>query len=82
MTRETVHVVQAYSIGKGKRLRAEAAIPCKSAEVAHRMALKLAGAKAGVVAFSTSGDPELGDYDEDPIIIYKTGQLPDHFEDL
>ena len=82
MTRETIYVVQAYIIGKGKRLRAEAAIPCKTAEIARRMALKLEAAKAGVVAFSTSADPELGDYDEDPVIIYKAGQLPAHLEDL
>jgi hypothetical protein len=42
---------------------------------------RLAPAKAGVVAFSTAGDAELGDYDDEPTIIFKTGQLPAHFED-
>jgi hypothetical protein len=37
--------------------------------------------KAGVVAFSTAGDAELGDYDEEPTIIFKTGRLPAHFEE-
>jgi hypothetical protein len=41
----------------------------------------LAPAKAGVVAFSTAGDAELGDYDDEPTIIVKTGQLPAQFED-
>ena len=41
---------------------------------------RLAPAKAGVVAFSTAGDAELGDYDDEPTIIFKTGQLPAHDE--
>jgi hypothetical protein len=48
---------------------------------ARRTAERLAPAKAGVVAFSTAGDAELGDYDDEPTIIFKTGQLPAHFED-
>ena len=42
---------------------------------------EVAPAKAGVVAFSTAGDAELGDYDDEPTIIFKTEQLPVHFED-
>jgi len=42
----------------------------------------LAPAKTGVVAFSSTGDAELGDYDEEPAIIFKAGQLPAHFEDM
>jgi hypothetical protein len=53
----------------------------RSAETARRTAERLALAKAGVVAFSTAGDAELGDYDDEPTIIFKTGQLPAHFED-
>jgi hypothetical protein len=41
----------------------------------------LAETKAGVVAFATSGDAELGDYDEEPTIIFKCGRLPAPFED-
>jgi hypothetical protein len=52
-----------------------------TAETARRTAERLAPAKAGVVAFSTAGDAELGDYDDEPTIIFKTGQLPAHFED-
>jgi hypothetical protein len=32
----------------------------------------LTPAKAGAVAFSTAGDAELGDYDDEPTIIFKT----------
>jgi hypothetical protein len=44
------------------------------------MAERLALTKAGVVAFSNSGDQELGEFDDSPIIIFKAGQLPEQFE--
>ena len=81
MARETIYVVQAFNVGKGKSLRADVPIPCRSAETARSTAQRLAGAKAGVVAYSTACDAELGDYDDEPIILFKTGQLPAHFED-
>ena len=74
MTRETIYVVQSFNAGKGRSLKADVPIPCRSAE-------RLAPAKAGVVAFSTAGDAELGDYDDEPTIIFKAGQLPAHFEE-
>ena len=80
MTRETVYIVQAYNTGKGNRLKADIPIPCKSAEVARRTAERLAQTKIGVVAFSSSGDQDLGDYDEEPIVIFKAGRLPELFE--
>jgi hypothetical protein len=80
MTRETVYIVQAYNTGKGNRLKTDIPIPCKSAEVARRTAERLAQTKIGVVAFSSSGDQDLGDYDEEPIVIFKAGRLPEQFE--
>lgn len=80
MTRETIFLVQAF-IAKGKGLRAEAPVACQSAEAARRRAEKLASTKAGVVAFSTSGDAELGEYDDEPVVFFKTGSLPSQFED-
>jgi hypothetical protein len=35
----------------------------------------------GVVAFSVSADTELGDYDESPTILFRSGRLPPPFED-
>jgi hypothetical protein len=81
MARETIYVVQAFSSGKGTRLNADPPIPCKSPESARRRAEGLAASKAGVVAFSTSGDAEAGDYDDEPTIIYKAGRLPAAFEE-
>jgi hypothetical protein len=80
MTREKIYVVQAFTAGKGKSLRADVPIPCRSAETARRTAERLAPAKGGVVAFSMAGDAELGDYDDEPTIIFKAGQLPAQFE--
>ena len=81
MTRETIYVVQSFNAGKGRSLKPDVPIPCRSAETARRTAERLAPAKAGVVAFSTAGDAELGDYDDEPTIIFKTGQLPAHFDE-
>jgi hypothetical protein len=81
MTRQTVYVVQTYNPGKGNRLKADPPVPCKSADAARRKAELLAETKCGVVAFSSSGDAELGDYDDEPVIIFKTGRLPPQFDD-
>ncbi|HEX3754441.1 MAG TPA: hypothetical protein VHV26_05135 [Rhizomicrobium sp.] len=38
-------------------------------------------AKEGVVAYSTTGDAELGDYDDAPVYFFKSGRLPPQFEE-
>lgn len=81
MARETIFVVQAFLPGNGKDLKADTPMRCRSAEAALRTAERLALTKAGVVAFSTAGDSELGDYDDTPIIIFKAGRLPEQFEE-
>ena len=81
MARETIYLVQAFRSGKGARLVADPPIRCKSSESALRSAENLAPTKVGVVAFSTSGDAELGEYDEEPKIIFKAGRLPAPFEE-
>jgi hypothetical protein len=81
MARETLYLVQAFKSGKGTRLTAETPVRCRSLEVARKKAEDLASTRAGVVAFSTSGDAELGDYDEEPTIIFKSGRLPAAFEE-
>ena len=80
MARETTYLVQAFNAGKGGHLKADTPIPCRSAEGARRTAESLALTKAGVVAFSTSADAEMGDYDDEPSIIFRTGQLPAAFD--
>jgi hypothetical protein len=40
----------------------------------------LALSKLGVVAFSSAGDPEMGDYDDEPTVIFRQGELPPAFD--
>ena len=68
--------MQAYVQGKGKSLKAEQQMGCKTAEEARRKAERLAPLRLGVVAFSASADTEMGDYDENPTILFKAGQRP------
>ena len=83
MATETVHLVQAYVAGKGRtRLRAEPAVGGKTAEEARRKAERLGPLRLGVIAYSVSADVEMGDYDETPIRLFKTGQLPPPFDEL
>jgi hypothetical protein len=77
--RQTVYIVQSYIAGRGNRLKADTPIACKSADDAIRKAERLGQTKLGVVALSSSGDEALGDYDDEPIILFKTGQLPESF---
>jgi hypothetical protein len=81
MARETLYLVQAFTAGKGTRLTADAPVRCRTLEVARKRAEDLAPNRAGVVAFSTSGDADLGDYDDEPKIIFKAGRLPAAFEE-
>ncbi|RYG88980.1 MAG: hypothetical protein EON59_02650 [Alphaproteobacteria bacterium] len=76
MAVETVYIVQAYTQGRGKGFKAEQQQECKTAEEARRKAERLAPLRLGVVAFSASADIEMGDYDENPTILFKAGQLP------
>ena len=82
MARETVHLVQAYVAGKGRQLRAEQQIGCQGAEEARRKAERLAPIRLGVVAYSISADVEMGDYDENPVILFRAGELPPPWNEL
>jgi hypothetical protein len=81
MARETLYLVQAFKSGKGTRLMADTPVRCRSPEVALRKAEALLPLRAGVVAFATSADTELGDYDDEPTILFKAGRLPAAFEE-
>jgi hypothetical protein len=81
MARETVYILQTYVAGRGKALKAEQQVGCKTAEEARRKAERLAPLRLGVVAFSATADTELGDYDENPVILFKSGQLPHPFSE-
>ncbi|HSC60149.1 MAG TPA: hypothetical protein VLC29_02880 [Rhizomicrobium sp.] len=80
MARETVYLVQAFMLDNRQRLKPEKGVPCKSADAARRMAERMADTKTGVVALASTGDAELGDYDDEPVIIFRAGQLPEQYE--
>ncbi|MGA7811057.1 hypothetical protein [Bradyrhizobium sp.] len=80
MARETSYFVQSFNAGRGGHLKADAPIACKSATRALQTAERLALSKSSVVAFSSTGDPEMGDYDEEPQVIFRKGQLPSAFD--
>lgn len=80
MARETSYFVQAFNAGRGGNLKADAPIACKTATGALRTAERLALSKLGVVAFSSTGDPEMGDYDDEPTVIFRNGQFPAAFD--
>jgi hypothetical protein len=82
MARETSYFVQAFNAGKGGKLKADAPIVCKSAPGAVRTAERLALSKLGVVAFASTGDPEMGDYDDEPTVIFRTASFPPPSTDI
>ena len=81
MPRHTQFIVQTFTAGKSATLKAERPTLCKSSEDATRRAQNSAGSKLGVVAYSTSGDADLGDYDEQPTILFRAGRVPPEFEE-
>lgn len=80
MARETIYFVQAFNAGRGGSLKGDAPIACKTETSALRTAERLAPNKLGVVAFSSTGDPEMGDYDDEPTVIFRQGQVPSGFD--
>lgn len=80
MARETTYFVQSFNAGKGGHLKPDSPIVCKSANGALRTAERLALSKLAVVAFSSSGDAETGDYDDEPIVFFRKGEVPAGFD--
>jgi len=80
MASVTSYFVQAFNAGRGGNLKADAPIACKTATGALRTAERLSLSKLGVIAFSSTGDPEMGDYDVEPTVIFRKGELPSAFD--
>lgn len=68
----TYHVVQTYIVNKKRRIEAEQPRLVSSEAEALRLAERLSAVKFGVVAFSRTGDPQTGDWD-DAKILYQFG---------
>lgn len=71
----TLFVVQTFQKGKKGMLIPD--LPKQARDEVHCRALadRLAGKAASVVAFSRSGDPEAGEW-EDAVVISQFGELP------
>jgi hypothetical protein len=80
MAQETVYIVQSFRAGRGTHLVADPSVACKSELTARRTAERLAQSKIGVIAWSRTGDAELGDFDEEPVILFRAGRIPAELE--
>jgi hypothetical protein len=82
MTRVTTYLVQTFDDVKGKGLKPSPPVTSKSGDVARRTAERLSSAHLGVIAFSVTSDPETEDYDDQPNIFFRAGQLPAEFDSM
>lgn len=77
MSTTTYYVAQSFELTKGGHLVAGHAQQAQTASAAVRRAEILAG-KGGAIAFSRTGDPATGDF-EDAVILKRFGQVPEDF---
>lgn len=72
----TYYVVQSFERGKRGAIIADPPVEARDSNHAEKMAARLSEQKAGVIAFSRTGDPTTGDF-EDAQIIAWYGIVPD-----
>lgn len=77
----TYFVVQSFDVNRKRQVQPDQPILAQSESQALRMAERLAERKTGVVAFSRTGDPSTGDY-EDAIILAAYGYVPLDADDV
>jgi len=78
MASHTLHVVQAFEKREGGIVAIEPKA-CPSAGSARALAARLAQTHVGVIAWSRTGDPELGDWGP-PVVLARTGVIPDEYD--
>jgi hypothetical protein len=78
MRSHTLHVVQAFEERDGAIVPVQPKV-CPSAGSARALAARLAQTHVGVIAWSRTGDPDLGDWDP-PEVLVRTGVIPDEYE--
>lgn len=79
MATETIHIFQAWTAGKGNRLRAEPPMRYETAAEAKGRAERSAERFAGVVAISQVVDVDTGEVEENPAILFRAGRTPAEF---
>jgi hypothetical protein len=77
----TYFVIQPFELSKKGRLFAGTAVPAQHRDTAIRAAERVAREKAGAIAFSRTGDPEMGEFD-DAVILASFGSVPDDLASL
>lgn len=70
------YVVQAFRKGKRGKIEAEEPKIARDENNCKVMAERLSYSRHSVIAFSRTGDPDTGDFD-DPVILAKFGDVPD-----
>jgi hypothetical protein len=73
----THFVVQGYRKAKRGGLQADEPRIARDKEHCVRLAAQVASSRHAVIAFSRTGDPDTGDFD-DPVILARHGDLPEH----
>ncbi|OYU91832.1 MAG: hypothetical protein CFE29_02985 [Bradyrhizobiaceae bacterium PARB1] len=79
MASTTYYAVQPFENAPQGRSRVLQPIVTKSGEEAVRRAERVAKEKGRAIAFSRTGDDDIGDFDE-PIILGRFGDVPREFE--
>jgi hypothetical protein len=72
---KTIYVVLPF-LQRGRKIVADQPREARSADHAKAMAERLAVTRPAVVAFSRTGDPDLGEFD-DAVILARFGELPE-----
>jgi hypothetical protein len=80
VSRQTIFFVQSFDAATAGRLKAGTPVACRTEQSARKTAERLALSKAGVVAFSVSSDADTGDYDDQPTIFFRAGELPAEYD--
>lgn len=78
MAAVTIHVVQAFE-QRDDGVMAVEPKSCPSAGSARALAARLALTHAGVIAWSRTGEPELGDWGP-AVELTRAGTIPDEFD--
>jgi hypothetical protein len=78
MASVTIHVVQAFTQQEEGIVAGEPK-SCPSAGAARSLAARLAQTHVGVIAWSRTGEPELGDW-QPAVELVRTGKIPDEFD--
>lgn len=75
----TYYAVLPFVRDEDGQLCPDEAVECQFAAVAAARARAMAATKAGAVAFSRTGDPDIGHY-ADAVVILRVGDVPTRLE--